>query len=123
MGEAIWVMSFGKRSFGGIHLGSERWNPRNGCSEEGEITNEIWVRIVGFPLSLWNPTILRRVGEECGGFIAMDPRTEKLQELQWAQILIRTEGEDLPSVLEIAVEEKVYSLALWWELKPALRKA
>ncbi|RVW74017.1 hypothetical protein CK203_055874 [Vitis vinifera] len=32
-------------------------------------------------------------------------------------------GEDLPRVLEIAVEEKVYSLALWWELKPALRKA
>ena len=123
LGEAIWVMSFGKRSFGGIHLGSERWNPRNGCSEEGEITNEIWVRIVGFPLSLWNPTILRRVGEECGGFIAMDPRTEKLQELQWARILIRTEGEDLPRVLEIAVEEKVHSLALWWELKPALRKA
>ena len=53
----------------------------------------------------------------------MDPRTEKLQELQWARILIRTEGEDLPSVLEIAVEEKVCSLALWWELKPALTKA
>ena len=41
LGEAIWVMSFGKRSFGGIHLGLERWNPRNGCSEEREITNEI----------------------------------------------------------------------------------
>ncbi|RVW88719.1 hypothetical protein CK203_043797 [Vitis vinifera] len=92
LGEAIRVMSSGKRSF-------------------------------GLPLSLWNPTILRRVGEECGGFIAMDPRTEKLQELQWARILIRTDGEDLPSVLEIAVEEKVYSLVLWWELKPALRKA
>ncbi|RVW35443.1 hypothetical protein CK203_097230 [Vitis vinifera] len=75
------------------------------------------------PLSLWNPKILRRVGEECGGFIAMDPRTEKLQELQWARILVRTEGEDLPRVMEIAVEEKVYTLALWWELKPALRKA
>ncbi|RVW94764.1 hypothetical protein CK203_029899 [Vitis vinifera] len=74
----------------------------------------IWVMSFGndrLPLSIWNPNILRRVGEECGGFIAMDPRTEKLQELQWAQILIRTEGEDLPSVLEIAVEEKVYSLA------------
>ena len=123
LGEAIRVMSSGKRSFGGFHLGLERWNPRNGCSEEGEITNEVWVRIVGLPLSLWNLTILRRVGEECGGFIAMDPRTEKLQELQWARILIRTDGEDLPSVLEIAVEEKVYSLVLWWELKPALRKA
>ena len=41
LGEAIWVMSFGKRLFGGIHLGLERWNPRNGCSEEREITNEI----------------------------------------------------------------------------------
>ncbi|KAL6347538.1 hypothetical protein AAG906_026062 [Vitis piasezkii] len=69
------------------------------------------------------PDHFEKSGEECGGFIAMDPRTEKLQELQWARILIRTDGEDLPSVLEIAVEEKVYSLVLWWELKPALRKA
>ncbi|RVW67007.1 hypothetical protein CK203_064871 [Vitis vinifera] len=122
MEEANRVMSCGKRSIGGINLGLERWNPRVGCLEEGEITKEIWVRIVGLPLSLWNPNILRRVGEECGGFIAMDPRTEKLQELQWARILIRTEGEDLPRVMEIAVEEKVYTLALWWELKPALRK-
>ena len=123
MEEANRVMSCGKRSFGGINLGLERWSPRVGCLEEGEITKEIWVRIVGLPLSLWNPNILRRVGEECGGFIAMDPRMEKLQELQWARILVRTEGEDLPRVMEIAVEEKVYTLALWWELKPALSKA
>ncbi|RVW87579.1 hypothetical protein CK203_041211 [Vitis vinifera] len=123
LGEAIRVMSAGNRSFDGAHLRLERWNPRIGCSEEVEITNEVWVRIVGLPLSLWNKTILRRVGEECGGFIAMDPRTEKMQELQWARILIRTDGEDLPSRLEISVEEKVYALALWWELKPSLKKA
>ncbi|RVX02890.1 hypothetical protein CK203_023158 [Vitis vinifera] len=123
LGEAIRVMSTGNRSFDGAHLRLERWNPRIGCSEEVEITNEVWVRIVGLPLSLWNKTILRRVGEECGGFIAMDPRTEKMQELQWARILIRTNGEDLPSRLEISVEEKVYALALWWELKPSLKKA
>ncbi|RVW65349.1 hypothetical protein CK203_022060 [Vitis vinifera] len=40
-----------------------------------------------------------------------------------ARILVKTEGEDLPRVMEIAVEEKVYTLALWWELKPALSKA
>ena len=123
LGEAIRVMSAGNRSFDGAHLRLERWNPRIGCSEEVEITNEVWVRIVGLPLSLWNKTILRRVGEECGGFIAMDPRMEKMQELQWARILIRTNGEDLPSRLEISVEEKVYALALWWELKPSLKKA
>ena len=123
MEEATWVMSFGERSIGGINLELERWNPRVGCLEEGEITKEIWVRIAGLPLSLWNTNILKRVGKECGGFIAIDPRTEKMQELRWARILIRTEGEDLPRVMEIVVEEKVYSLALWWELKPALRKA
>ena len=123
LGEAMWVMSVGNRSFGGANLGLERWNPRIGCSEEGEITNEVWVRIVGLPLSLWNPTILRRLGEECGGFLAGDPRTKMMQELQWARILIKTDGEDLPSMLEISVEEKVYALALWWELKPSLKKA
>ncbi|RVW91097.1 hypothetical protein CK203_039969 [Vitis vinifera] len=94
-----------------------------GLMEEANRVMSCGKRSIGLPLSLWNPKILRRVGEECGGFIAMDPRTEKLQELQWARILVRTEGEDLPRVMEIAVEEKVYTLALWWELKPALRKA
>ena len=28
------------------------------------------MKIVGLPLSLWEPIILRRVGEECGGFLA-----------------------------------------------------
>ncbi|RVW74226.1 hypothetical protein CK203_055974 [Vitis vinifera] len=42
MEEATWVMSFGERSIGGINLELERWNPRVGCLEEGEITKEIW---------------------------------------------------------------------------------
>ena len=45
-------------------------DPRTGCLDEGEIRNEAWVKIVGLPLSLWDPIILRRVGEECGGFLA-----------------------------------------------------
>ena len=45
------------------------------------------------------------------------------EELQWARILVKKNGEFLPSVLEIGVEEDVYSLALWWELRPSLRKA
>lgn len=69
--------------------------------EEGEIRNEAWVKIVGLPISLWGLTILRRVGKECGGFLAIDPQTEKLEELQWARILVTTNREKLPSVLEI----------------------
>ena len=73
--EARSVLTSRKRSVGGIQVGLELWSPRYGCLEEGEIRNEVWVRIMGLPISLWVPSILRRVGDECGGFVAMDPLT------------------------------------------------
>ena len=39
------------------------------------------MRIVGLPISLWNRDIFRKVGEKCGGFLAIDSQTEKLEEL------------------------------------------
>ncbi|RVW81298.1 hypothetical protein CK203_038163 [Vitis vinifera] len=111
--EARRVLTSGKRSMGGIQVGLEFWNPRYGCLEKGEIRNEAWVRILGLPISLWVPSIMRRVGEECGGFLAIDPQTERMEELQWARILVKSNGEDLPSSLEIGVEETTYHLPLW----------
>ena len=73
--EARRVLTSGKRSARGIQVGLEFWNPRYGCLEEGEIRNKAWVRILGLPNSLWVPSILRRVGEECGGFLAINPST------------------------------------------------
>ncbi|RVW66412.1 hypothetical protein CK203_066326 [Vitis vinifera] len=96
------------------------WKKLNG--EEEEESNEIWVRIFGLPVSLWNPTVLRRVGDECGGFIDIDSKTKKLEELQWARILVRSDGGDKPSTLEIGIEEEVFTLALWWELRPSVKK-
>ena len=80
------------------------------------------MKLVGLPISLWDLIILRRVGEECGGFLAIDPQTEKLEELQWARILVKTNDEELPNVLEIGIEEVCYSLSLWWEIRQSLRK-
>ena len=71
--EARRALTSGKGSVGGIQMGLERWNPRSGCLEEGELRNEAWVRILGLPISLWVPSIMRRVGEVCGGFLAIDP--------------------------------------------------
>ena len=62
------------------------------------------------------------MGEECGGFVAIDPQTETLGELQWARILVKMKRDIMPSVLEIKVEEVVYYLTLWWELRSVLRK-
>ena len=74
--EAKRVLASGVRSVGGTQLGLEMWSPRFGCSAEGEDRKEAWVRILGLPISLWVPSILRRVGEECSGFLGIDPLTE-----------------------------------------------
>ncbi|RVW77009.1 hypothetical protein CK203_036873 [Vitis vinifera] len=76
-------------------MGLECWDPNSGCLEEGETRKEVWVRILGLPMSLWVPSVLKRVGDACGGFLDVDPQTESLEELQWARVLrmpsIRTE--------------------------------
>ena len=95
---------------------------RRGCLVEGEKISEAWVRIVRLLVFLWDPIILRRVGKKCGGFLAVDSQTKKLEELQWARILVKTNGEDLPNALEIWINEVCYSLFLWWEIRPSLRK-
>ena len=120
--EASEVFVVGKRSMGRIHVYLELWSPSLGCLEEGEIKEEVWVRIKGLPLSLWVPNILRRVGDECGGFVAMDTSTEKMENILWARILVKTKRGELPSSVEIGIEGTVYNLPLWWEVLPSIRQ-
>ncbi|KAJ9700973.1 hypothetical protein PVL29_006346 [Vitis rotundifolia] len=110
--EADRALSLGSISVGGIHLHLEKWSPQTGCLSEGEKRGEAWVRIVGLPVSLWDRDILRRIGEECGGFLAVDTQTEKLGEL-----------EERPNEVEVWIEDFCYSLTLWWEVRPVLRGA
>ncbi|RVW13170.1 hypothetical protein CK203_097772 [Vitis vinifera] len=112
----------GEKRVGARRLGFDKWRPWDGCRVEKEESNEMWVRIFGLPVLLWNPTVLRRVGEECGGFIDIDSKTKKLEELQWARILVRSTGGNKPSTLEIEIEEEVLTLALWWEFRPTVKK-
>ena len=77
---------------------------------------------MGLPISLWVPSILRRVGDECNGFVAMDPLTERMENLRWARILVKTKGGELPSSLEIRVDGISYNLPLWWEVLSSIRQ-
>ena len=110
-------------SVGGLLLRLEKWRPKTGCLLERKKRSEAWVRVVGLPISLWDQAILRRIGEERGGFLTVDSQTEKLEELQWARVLVKRNGEELPNVLEVWVEELCYSLTLWWEVRPVMRAA
>ena len=61
------------------------------------------------------------MGDACGGFLDVDPKTERMEELQWARILIKSDGANTPGSLVIGIEEISYSLSLWWETVPVLR--
>ncbi|KAL6328065.1 hypothetical protein AAG906_033336 [Vitis piasezkii] len=65
--------------------------------------------------------ILKRTGKECGDFVAVDDRTKTMGEIQWARLLVKTRGDFRTSVLEIKVEEDVYVMSLWWEIRPVVR--
>ena len=52
----------------------------------------------------------------------MDASTEKMENLRWARILVQTKRGELPSSIEIGVEETTYHLPLWWEVKPMIRQ-
>ncbi|RVX13298.1 hypothetical protein CK203_018004 [Vitis vinifera] len=121
--EARRVVSSGNRTMEGVQVGLDFWSPRSGCWTEEEKAKEIWVRLFGLPVSFWSPEILKKVGDECGGFITADEQTKLLGELQWARILVRGRGDARPSVLEVEVEEEVYEIALWWECRPVIRRS
>ena len=120
--EAYHVASSGSRELGGVSLGLDFWKPQTGCWAEEERAQDAWVRIFGLPVSLWSPAILKKIGEECGGFVEIDERTRLMEEIQWARIRVKITGETRPSMLEIEVEEEFYSLVLWWEIRPVVRR-
>ena len=120
--EARRVVASGSCAWEGTQVRLEHWSPRSGCWAEGEERRDVWVRIVGLPISLWSPEILRRVGDACGGFITADENTRSMRDLQWARILVKWGEEARPNVLEIEGEEESYVVSLWWECWPVLRR-
>ncbi|RVW74084.1 hypothetical protein CK203_052234 [Vitis vinifera] len=119
--EAEKALVDGEIEVGGFVMRLEKWSQRTGCLSEEEKEGEAWVRIVGLPISLWNRDILSKIGEGCGGFVDIDEKTERKEEIQWARIRVRINGGKIPKMVEICVENLCYSLSLWWETRPTMR--
>ena len=45
----------------------------------------------------------------------MDEDTASLSQLQWAKILVKLDGKDFPSTLQVVVDSLSFSLQLWWK--------
>ncbi|RVW47792.1 hypothetical protein CK203_091735 [Vitis vinifera] len=120
--EARRVISSGSCVLEGTQVRLEHWSPRSGCWAEGEERNEAWVRIVGLPISLWSPEILRRVGDACGGFITVDEHTKSMGDLQWARILVKLRWEADRACWKLKGRKRVTPVSLWWECWPVVRR-
>lgn len=74
------------------------------------------MRMVGVPLHLWSCEVCKKIGDGCGGFIAVEEDITFMAELEWARSLVKMVGRDLPSSAQIVVGLGCFSIQLWWEI-------
>ena len=113
------VLMFGKRRFGTNLVHLRTWGEDMGCSSQGNSEDKAWVRVVGLPVHLWSRKIMEKIGDACGGFLAIDEDTDKLGELGWARILVKLKKSKPPNTVEVSVGGTRFQMQLWWELSPS----
>ena len=118
--EADKVLLRGHRWFKELILHLDRWDPNVGCPQNGKRAKSVWVRVVGLPLHFWNQEVFRKIEDCCGGFVAVDEDTANFKELQWARLLVKSEGLEWSSSLQVVVGSFCYVFQLWWEVKLGL---
>ena len=118
LSEAERVLLRGKRRVKDNVLFLGKWHPEVGCFCNGANANEAWVRVVGLPLHLWSREVFKLIGDGCGGLIAVDENTDFMAELQWARLLVKVVGRDLPTFVQLVVGSGCFSVQLWWETPP-----
>ena len=84
-----------------------------GCTWKESHAKEVWVRVVGLPLHLWSREVFKRIGECCGGFVAVDEETVFFSQLQWAWILVKASGKKWPGSLQVVARNTSWELSLW----------
>ena len=74
--------------------------------------------MVGLFLHLCTREILKKVGDSCGGFLAMDKEPALKTELQWARILVKMEDKKKFSSVNLLAGARSYEIQIWWEIQP-----
>ena len=81
--EAERVLARGSRKIKVNFLHLARCTPEAGCFLKSDVVKEVWVRVLGLPLHLWSQEVLKKTGDCCGGFVAVDNDTAFLSNLQY----------------------------------------
>ena len=76
--------------------------------------------MVGLPLHLWTGDILKKVGDYCGGFVALDEGTFSKTDLLWARVLVKMNSNVKPASVNLFTGVRTYELQIWWEIQPTV---
>ena len=117
----VWVLIRGSRRLMDKVLHLVRWTPKVGCLLKGGFTKEVWVRVLGLPLHLWSWDVLKKIGDYCGGFVAMDDDIALLFNLQWVRILVRSFGRAKFGSLQVVVGASYSPFSCGGKLIPIFR--
>ena len=112
--EAMRVMENGSRICRGGELQLEWWSQSSGCKGIRDKEKEVWIRVVGLPLHLWTGENLKKVGDSCGGFVAMDEGTTSKIDLLWAKILVKMNKNAKHDSVNLIAGDRVYVVQIWW---------
>ena len=82
--------------------------------------NEVWIRVVGLLLHLWQPEILKNMGNACGGFLALDKEITLHVKISGARMFVKMGRKIGSSVVNILEGSRSFELQIWWEIPPWL---
>ena len=68
------------------------------------------MRAVGLSLNFWNQEVFKKLGDSCGGLVAVDGDTTNFSQLQWARLLVKTDGKDLLGALNLVVGSLCFAI-------------
>lgn len=98
------------------------WSPTISALPESLHLDWFWIRVLGLPLHLWNSEVMKQIRDACGGWLENEEETELKNHLRWARIRVRGPRQKIPSEIEMAVDDFIYSLPIWCEAPALYRK-
>ena len=118
--EARRILREGTCRIGGLPISLREWGKDVGCMVGRERCRSAWVRLLGLPMHLWSRPILKRIGDKCGGFNAVDEDIVFPTDLRWARIRVKWDGTSNPRSVVVSEGDGSFVIQLWWEFQPQL---
>lgn len=105
----------------GVILTLDWWSPTKGSFPIQTKFDWFWIRVHGLPLHLWSTSVMKEIGDKCGGWLENEEETELKNHLRWARIRVKGPREAIPLSIDVDDGNLIFSMPIWVE-SPAMYK-